>query len=322
MTASKKLRLGTRGSLLARWQAEWVAGKLQSHGVDVEIVPIVTSGDRHQHWAIESLGGAGVFTKEIQMALLANEVDLAVHSMKDLPTQCVPGLGIAAVPKRGPVADVLISRTGQKLQDLPAGAVVGTGSRRRAAQVLHWRKDITISPLRGNLETRLRKLDTGQYDAIVLAQAGLERLNVTNRMTQILTPDFLLPAVGQGALAVECRLDDERTRESVAILNDPVSFAEVTAERSLLRHLEAGCLAPVAAWCRTESGMLLLTGRVLSVDGATKLEVACLGEMGNPEELGRRVAGLLIAQGAADLIREAKAMSLTQPPDAPRDRHP
>lgn len=320
MAASNKLRLGTRGSLLARWQAEWVAAGLRSHGIDVEIIPIVTSGDRHQDWAIDSLGSAGVFTKEIQLALLANEVDLAVHSLKDLPTQSVPGLAIAAIPKRGPVADVLISRGGQKLEDLPPGAIVGTGSRRRAAQILHWRKDLTISPLRGNLETRLRKLDSGLYDAIILAQAGLERLNVAHRVTQVLTPDFLLPAVGQGALAVECRLNDQRTRQCVAVLNDPISSAAVTAERSLLRHLEAGCLAPVGAWCRNEGGVLLLTGRVLSVDGAVKLEVSCLGEMGNPEELGRRVARLLRAQGAADLIREAKAIPIAQPPDTPRHR--
>ncbi|MGQ9761372.1 MAG: hydroxymethylbilane synthase [Thermogutta sp.] len=319
MTQSTKLRLATRGSLLARWQAEWVASQLQSYGVDVEIVPIATSGDRHQDWAIEVLGSAGVFTKEIQVALLAGEVDLAVHSMKDLPTQPVPGLVIAAIPQRGPVADVLISREGERLQDLPPGAVVGTGSRRRAAQILHWRRDVTISPLRGNLETRLRKLDAGHYDAIVLAQAGLERLNVANRATQILTPEFLLPAVGQGALAVECRADDRVSQQAVAVLNHPLSSSAVMAERSLLRALEAGCLAPVAAWCRAESGTLLLTARVLSVDGASKLEVSCLGEMGNPEELGRRAAALLIAQGAADLIREAKMVSVSQHPERTPD---
>jgi len=315
MTHTKKLRLGTRGSPLARWQAEWVASQLRSCGTYVEIVPIVTSGDRHQRWAIDSLGGAGVFTKEIQMALLTNEVDLAVHSMKDLPIHSVPGLCIGAIPKRGPVGDVLLSRNALKLEELPAGAIVGTGSRRRAAQILYCRKDLTISLLRGNLETRLRKLDSGLYDAIVLAQAGLERLNVTGRTMQSLTPDFLLPAVGQGALAVECRSDDKRTLECVAPLNDPISSAAVTAERSLLRHLEAGCLAPVAAWCRAERGILILTGRVLSVDGTVKLEVSCLGEMGNPEELGKRVAGLLIAQGAADLIREAKTIPIAQPPN-------
>ncbi len=315
MTCGKALRLGTRGSLLARWQAEWVASQLRSCGIAVELIPIVTSGDRHQHWAIESLGGAGVFTKEIQIALLANEVDLAVHSMKDLPTQPVPGLVIAAIPKRGPVGDVLVSRAGQTLEQLPAGAIVGTGSRRRAAQILYHRKDLTISSLRGNLDTRLRKLDSGLYDAIVLAQAGLERLNITGRMCQPLTPHFLLPAVGQGALAVECRAYDEQTRQCLAVLNDPISAAEVAAERSFLRHLEAGCLAPVAAWCRALGGMLLLTGRVLSVDGAIKLEVTCLGNLGNPEELGRRVAQLLIAQGADDLIRQAKATPAVSPPE-------
>ncbi|HPU07432.1 MAG TPA: hydroxymethylbilane synthase [Thermogutta sp.] len=319
MTSGKTLRLGTRGSLLARWQAEWVASQLRAHGVEVEIVPVLTSGDRNQHWAVESLGGAGVFTKEIQLALLANEVDLAVHSMKDLPTQPVPGLAIAAIPKRGPVGDVLISRTAQTFEQLPSEAIIGTGSRRRAAQILHYRKDLTISPLRGNLDTRLRKLDSGLYDAIVLAQAGLERLNITGRMCEPLTPRFLLPAVGQGALAVECRLDDEETRQCLTVLNDPISAAEVTAERSFLRHLEAGCLAPVAAWCRAVGSSLLLTGRVLSVDGTTKLEVSCLGDIENPEELGRRVAQLLIAQGAKDLIRQAKTIPMAPPPDAKPD---
>lgn len=306
MAPLRRLRLGTRGSRLAQWQANWVAFLLEQAGVCVEVVPLVTCGDRQEKWDIARFGQVGVFTKEIQAALLGNEIDIAVHSMKDLPSQEVPGLCLGAVPKRGPVGDVLISRQGQGLLELPDRAVVGTGSRRRMAQLRCFRPDFRIEGLRGNLDTRIRKLDGGNYDAIVVAQAGVERLDLASRITQFLTPQYLLPAVGQGALAVECRADDRQVLASLQAIHDEQSAAAVLAERELLRQLKGGCLAPIAAWGRVERGTIILTGRVVGLDGRQKLEATCAGELAYPELLGKRLAELLIAQGALSLIEEAK----------------
>ena len=196
------LRIGTRATALARWQAEWIARQLGERGVEVELVPISTTGDQ-QHGTIESIGGQGIFTKEIQRALLEGRIDLAVHSLKDLPTDVVPGLCVTAVPERAAVGDVLVCRKWASLDELPQRATLGTGSLRRRAQLLHVRPDLQIRDIRGNVDTRLRKLDQGEYDAIVLAEAGLRRLGLADRITQVLPLTLLLPAVGQGALAVE-----------------------------------------------------------------------------------------------------------------------
>ena len=204
------LRLGTRGSALARWQAEWVATRLKELGFEVELTPISTTGDR-RHEAIETIGREGIFTKEIQLALLDGRVDLAVHSLKDLPTVAAPGLCLAAVPERSPVADALVSARGEPLEELPNGAVIGTGSLRRRAQLLHHRRDLKMKDIRGNVDTRLQKLRQGGYDALVLAEAGLRRLNFADRITQILPLKIMLPAVGQGALGLETREEDIET---------------------------------------------------------------------------------------------------------------
>jgi len=303
----RRLRIGTRGSQLARWQAEWVRQQLQQLGIEAELVLITTSGDRHQQWSVEALGTTGVFTKEIQQALLAREVDLAVHSLKDLPTRPVPGLTIAAIPSRGPAADMLITRHGGGLLELPPGATVGTGSRRRAAQLLFHRPDLTIVPLRGNLDTRLRRLQEGDFDGIVVAAAGLARLGRLAEATQNLTPDYLLPAPGQGALAIEAAESAPDVLEILSQLNDPRTAAEVAAERTVLASLAAGCLAPVAAWARFVQGQLILTARVLSPDGGEKLEVTCSGELSRPKRLGEKVGELLRAQGADRLVSMARA---------------
>lgn len=309
-------RIGTRGSALARRQADHVADRLRQAGASVEIVPIVTHGDRDQ-WnrlSVDALGTVGVFTKAIQEALLAGEVDIAVHSMKDLPTVAVPGLVIAAVPARGPEGDVLISRQGQFLEQLPQGAAVGTGSRRRISQLLHTRPDLSIRPIRGNVQTRLGKLESGELDAIVLAEAGLVRLGLTSLSRFPLLPQYLLPAAGQGALAIEARCDDRETRELLTRLHDPATFAAVSAERAFLAELGGGCLAPVAVWARSEGGQLLLTGRVLSVDGARKLETSAIGRWDFPEELGRRAAAICRCQGADEILADARRMGASGNP--------
>jgi len=303
-----KFRLGTRASALAAAQAGWVAERLARQGAQVELVPITTTGDRHRGEPIEQIGTQGVFTKEIQNALLAGQVDLAVHSLKDLSTQAVPGLALAAVPERGPAADALVFRDPgvRTLDDLPRGAVVGTGSLRRKAQLLHARSDLRIENIRGNVETRLAKLDAGRYDAVALAEAGLRRLGLDARIGEILRLAIMLPAVGQGALAVETRDDDHAARAVAAAIDHRPTRAAVAAERAMLSALEAGCSAPVAAWGRMEGNVLRLTGRVLRADGSQQLDATREGPADEPESLGRLVAQRLIDQGAAALIREAR----------------
>ena len=305
MPSDVRIRLGTRASALARWQADWVAGRLRALGADVTLVPITTRGDR-QHGPIESLGGRGLFTKEIQRALLSGDADLAVHSLKDLPTEPVPGLCLAAVPERGPMGDVLVSRRFASLAALAPGAVVGTGSMRRRAQLLHARPDLEIRDIRGNVDTRLRKLDQGQVDALVLAEAGLRRLGFNENITEVLARSVMLPAVGQGALGLEIRADDATVREAVGHLDHQPTRAAVIAERAMLSALQGGCLAPVGAWGRVEDdGRLMLTGRVLSPDGSEKVEASLSGEPADAERLGGQVAQDLLAQGAGELIRAA-----------------
>ncbi|MCI0332239.1 MAG: hydroxymethylbilane synthase [Planctomycetes bacterium] len=321
----RTLRLGTRGSQLARWQAEWVAGELQRLGHAVELVEIATRGDVEQRLAIEEIGTRGVFTKEIQRALLAGIVDMGVHSLKDLPTEPVAGLMLAAVPVRESAADVLVVAASREqgagsskheaesfsvlhapCSMLPHGARVGTGSLRRLAQLRHLRPDLKIGDVRGNVDTRLRKLDEGQFDAIVLAEAGLRRLGLARRATYVLPFDVMLPAVGQGALGIECRADDAATRAAVASLEDADSRAAVTAERALLAHLRGGCMAPVGAWGRVESGQLQLAAVVLSADGKERLVASDSAAPEEAEALGQRVATELIAQGADKLIASSR----------------
>lgn len=301
--------MGTRGSALARWQAEWVAGRLESMAqVAIELVLIATAGDEQQHGEIAAIGGEGVFTRRIQQALLQGQIDLAVHSLKDLPTDPVEGLALAAVPTRESVADVLISRSGWSLDELPHEATVGTGSLRRRAALLHVRPDLQMVDLRGNVDTRLRKLDDGQADAIVLAEAGLRRLGLLDaRARHTLPASLMLPAIGQGALGIETRSDDVQTRALVACVDDAASHAAVTAERALLAHLRGGCMAPVGAWGRAVAGdQLLLEAAVFGHDGGERIAGTVKGPLSEAVELGQRLGQDLLNRGAGRLIAASR----------------
>ncbi len=301
------IRIGTRGSQLARWQAEWVASALTHHGHAVELVTIATRGDISTA-SLREVGGQGLFTKEIQRAVLSNQVDLAVHSLKDLPTFPVDGLILAAVPPRETTADCLLSRSSVGFEQLPAGAIVGTGSSRRAAQLLAWRPDVAIADIRGNVESRIRKMRDGQFDAIILAAAGLTRLKLMDQVTETLPQTKILPAIGQGALGLECREEDIHTRSAVEQLNCSASFAAVTAERSLLLKLLAGCLAPVAGLgVLTETGELELTAGVFSVDGKRVVRGKRRGMPQEAAKVGADLADELKRQGAAELIAAARS---------------
>ena len=295
------LRLGTRRSPLARWQADWVTQLLQQQGHEVEQILITTQGDARSG-PIGNIGGQGVFTKEIQRALLEDEIDLAVHSLKDLPTEVVDGLALAAIPERESMGDALISGDGRRFVDLPEGCTIGTGSLRRRAQLLHLRPDLDIRDIRGNVDSRLKKLDNGEYQAIVLAEAGLIRLGLNSRITQVFDRQDLLPAVGQGALGIEARKDDQTTCAALAPLNHDETRAAALAERRMLATLRGGCLAPIGAWGRIEQARLLLTGVVLSHDGATRLIESQTAAPAEAESLGQAVAEALIEQGADKLL--------------------
>jgi hydroxymethylbilane synthase len=306
MHPSSPLRLGTRASALARWQADWVAARLRERGVTVEMVPITTQGDV-KTGPLGQIGGQGLFTKELQRALLECQIDLAVHSLKDLPTAPVEGLSIAAVPERESTADVLISLKAADIESLPSAARVGTGSLRRKAQLLHLRPDLVIQDIRGNVETRLRKLDEGEYDAIILAEAGLKRLGLARRITCVISRITMLPAVGQGALAIETRDDDEPTRSMLAPLDHYETHCSVLAERTLLFALRAGCLAPVGALARIEGERLVLDAVVLSSDGKRRLVASGSSDVASAIAVGQQVAEDLLSQGAAELIAAAHA---------------
>jgi hydroxymethylbilane synthase len=301
---SAPLRIGTRGSPLALWQANHVADLLRPRAAPrpVELVLIQTTGDRVQDRPLAQIGGDGLFTKEIQRALLAGTADVAVHSLKDLPTLPVEGLVLAAVPRRGPTGDAFVSRRHRTFAGLPPGAVVATSSLRRRAQLLHRRPDLRLVEMRGNVETRLRKLDEQGLDALALAQAGLERLGLAAAITELLDPAWMLPAVGQGALGLECRADDRETLGLLEPLNDVPSRQAVLAERALLRGLGGGCLVPIGAAARVEGGTLALRGAVLSPDGRERIAGQAEGPAAGAEALGRRLADDLLARGARALL--------------------
>lgn len=299
------VRLGTRGSALARWQTDLVAGLLTAAWPDLvpETVVLRTQGDRILDRPLPLIGGKGLFTAELEAALRAGAIDLAVHSLKDLPTSLPAGLILGAIPPRGSVHDVVISRHGLPLAQLPAGAVVGTGSRRRAAQLLYAYPHLRVADIRGNVDTRLRKaLDpNGPYDAIVLAAAGLERLELNDLVTEILPLTVMLPAPGQGALAVQCR-DESAWQALLAPLDDPATRAAVTAERAFLHRLGAGCAVPVAAYAEATGEQLWVCGRVMAPDGATCIEVARTGPRHEAEALGIALAEEALARGADRLL--------------------
>jgi hydroxymethylbilane synthase len=303
------LKLGTRGSELARWQAEWVRAALARHGVAAEVVIIETRGDAEVDRPLQLLEGKGFFTKEIEAALLAGRVDVAVHSLKDLPTELPEGLALAAVPLRADPRDVLVTRAAgvTAITGLAPGARVGTSSVRRTAQLRYLRPDLDIQPLRGNVPTRLEKVREGRdgLDAALLARAGLERLGLVRHIAAAIDPLVVMPAPGQGALALEVRRDDRRVVAVVAPLEDGASARAVAAERGLLAGLEGGCQAPVAAYCGAPdpaSGALRLYGRVTASDGSVQLTASAPLEAGDPAAAGRRVAALLAELGASRLL--------------------
>src|SRR5215510_1627522 len=295
--------LGTRGSKLAMQQSEWVQTRLRELAPDVSVTlrRIQTSGDKILDVPLAKIGGKGLFVKEIEEALLAGEIDLAVHSMKDVPTQLPQGLAILCVPQREDPRDALISRTGCLFKDLPHGATIGTSSLRRQAQFLHARPDLKIQILRGNLDTRLRKLRDGHYDAIVLAVAGLRRLGWTHEITEYLDPQISLPAIGQGALGIEGRSDDVFIRSLLDRLDHASTRVAVLAERAMLDRLEGGCQVPIAAHATVSGVQLRLEGLVASVDGKEMIRDVVEGTIQHAGEVGRQLAERLLARGGDNI---------------------
>jgi hydroxymethylbilane synthase len=293
------IRIGTRGSALALAQAAGVASALRARDHEVEVLPMRTEGDRLASARLASVGGKGLFVREIEEALLAGRIDLAVHSLKDLPAEQPAGLTLVAFPTREDPCDVLVARAPGGLQALPPGAVVGTSSPRRSALLRAERPDLVIEPLRGNVDTRLRKLETGDCDAIVLAAAGLRRLGLAPSHAEALAVDRFVPAVGQGILGLEGRVDDARVRTALAALDDAVTRACATAERAFLLRLGASCVTPVAAHARMEAGTLEMTALVVSEDGQRILRQGGAARPADAASLGRRLADELLEKGAA-----------------------
>lgn len=300
------LILGTRGSKLALQQSQWFQARLHEVAPDVQVTlrKIQTSGDKIVDVPLAKIGGKGLFVKEIEEALLAGEIDLAVHSMKDVPAQLPEGLEILCVPPREDARDALISRDGRRFKDLPQGARIGTASLRRQAQLLNARPDFRIEMLRGNLDTRLRKLKEGQFDAIVLAAAGLHRLAWAQEITEYLDPVVSLPAIGQGALGIEGRGEDRFVRLILDRLNDQTTGTAVTAERAFLYRLEGGCQVPIAAYATLSDGELTLDGLVASVDGKTIIRDEIRGKNAEAYALGVQLAERLLARGGDKILRE------------------
>ena len=296
------LRVGTRGSLLAKWQAESIRKRLfAATGVETEIVIIKTAGDKMQQAPLTQIGGKGIFIKELEEALLEETIDLAVHSVKDVPTETPSRLMFPAVCRRDDVRDCLVGAT---LASLRQGARVGTSSLRRQAQLLHIRPDLDIRDLRGNVDTRLRKVESGEYEAILLAKAGLDRLGVSQRIAEVLSPEVCMPAVGQGAIAVECRLKDAETADVLAPLDDAETRTAIIAERALLAALQGGCQVPMGAWARIERGELVLEACVCSVDGVQYVKQRATSPPEQAAALGEHMARLLIEAGAQSILEE------------------
>ena len=300
------LVIGTRGSQLAIWQAEWVQAQLKQLAPDLTVVlkRIQTSGDKIQDVPLAKVGGKGLFVKEIEEALLRKDIDLAVHSMKDLPAVLPPGLTIICVPEREDPRDALLAHEGKNLNALPMGARVGTSSLRRQAQLLHARSDLQIEMLRGNVDTRLRKLQENQFDAIVLAASGLKRLGWDAHITECLSIDVCLPAIGQGALGIEGREVDSFVRSLLARLEHHPTRVTVTAERALLKRLEGGCQVPIAGHAVLEGESLTLEGLVVSLDGKRYVRYSLSGSMFEAESIGTKVAEELLARGAQPILQE------------------
>ncbi|OQP17999.1 hydroxymethylbilane synthase [Geobacillus zalihae] len=303
----RNIVVGSRRSKLALTQTKWVINELKQLGAPFtfEVKEIVTKGDRVLDVTLSKVGGKGLFVKEIEHELLAGGIDMAVHSMKDMPAVLPDGLVIGSVPRREDARDVLVSKGNRMLSDLPPGSVIGTSSLRRSAQLLAYRPDLTIKWIRGNIDTRLAKLESEEYDAIVLAAAGLARMGWSDEViSDYLSPDICVPAVGQGALAVECREDDEELREWLHRLNDERTERAVRAERAFLQQMEGGCQVPIAGYAEVKEGTVRLTALVASPDGKEMYKEIVTGA--DPEAVGRQAAAVLIEQGAKALIERVK----------------
>lgn len=303
----RRIVVGSRGSKLALWQTNWIKKQIEEKfGLEVEIKRIKTTGDKILDSPLAKIGSKGLFVKEIEVALQNGEIDLAVHSSKDVPTELPPGLVIGAFTKREPPFDVLISRGKIKFLNLPEGAVVGTSSLRRKAQLLSLRPDLKFIDLRGNLDTRLRKMSEGQCDGMILALAGLKRLGFESEIAEVLGPEIVLPAVGQGALAIEIREDDREVAEIVSFLDHYPSRVAVGAERTLMRELEGGCQIPVGAYGRLENSTFVLEAMVSSIDGRTLIREKGEGEPENAHNLAREIAQRLLEKGGKEILEEIR----------------
>jgi hydroxymethylbilane synthase len=296
------LRIGTRGSVLAKWQAESVRKKLfAATGREAEIVVIKTSGDKMQQAPLTQIGGKGIFIKELEEALIEEAIDLAVHSVKDVPTDIPSRLMFPAVCRRDDVRDCLVGST---LANLRNGARVGTSSLRRQAQLRHLRPDLDLRDLRGNVDTRLRKVESGEYEAVMVAKAGLDRLGLSKRISEVLSPEVCMPAVGQGAIAVQCRLKDTEAGDLLAPLDDAETRTAIIAERALLGALQGGCQVPLGAWARVERGELVLDACVCSVDGSQYVKQRATAPPDQAAQLGEHMARILIEAGAQSILEE------------------
>jgi hydroxymethylbilane synthase len=300
------LRIGTRGSQLALAQSRWVKENIEAKcpGVRVELVRIRTKGDKILASPLSKIGGKGLFVKEIEDALLGKDIDIAVHSMKDVPAELPEGLEISLFPKREDPRDAFVSNAYETIQDLPKGASVGTGSLRRSAQLLRLRPDLHVIPIRGNVDTRLKKMESGDLQAVILASAGLRRLGLEKRISQVLPTEMFLPAIGQGALGLEMRKADHSLRNLLGFLNHQETELTVRAERGFLKELEGGCQVPIAGYGRLDGDKLLLQGMVANLDGSKLIRDEAFGAMERPEEIGVQLARKILASGADKILQQ------------------
>ncbi|KAF0218375.1 MAG: hydroxymethylbilane [Geobacteraceae bacterium] len=313
-----QLRIGTRASQLALWQANWVKSELEKRnpGMEVTLVKIKTIGDKILDVPLAQVGGKGLFVKEIEEAMLRGDIDIAVHSMKDVPTEFPEGLGLHCITEREDPRDAVISR-GVKFADLPPAARIGTSALRRQAQLLKVRPDLEMVIIRGNVETRINKLETEKLDAVILAAAGLKRLGYTDRVTEYLDTDLSIPAIGQGALGIECRLDNEEVKKTIEFFNHPATSHAVRAERALLWRCEGGCQVPIAAHGVVTENELTLTGFVASVDGKKSVKGSITGPAEQCEKLGIALAEQLLKDGAHEILSEVYQREVTREKEIP-----
>ncbi len=302
----RTINIGTRGSQLALWQANHIKSVLESRYSEhtFKLVKIKTTGDKILDVALSKVGGKGLFVKELEDALLEEKVDFAVHSMKDVPVILPEGLHLTAITKREDPRDCFVSKNYNSIVDLPKNSKIGTSSLRRQCQLLYFRPDLKIEILRGNVETRIRKMVEGSFHAVILAYAGLKRLNLTEYVKEVLSEDISLPAIGQGALGIECRVADKEINEMLSVLNDYDTSCCVKAERAFLRVLEGGCQVPIGAFARITSNKLILTGLVGSLDGRKLIKETVSGEVTDAEALGEALAEAILNKGGRDILKE------------------